>query len=139
MLDSVAAVVVLFEASQPAFRAHLTATPKRVKAVGSHSDVRSYFFDAVPVGVVAVTTQFVTSQGGQVATSIDEKFCFGDAVDLDIRFRMVVCAPCLINVPTRRSILAVLARLLPFAFTGDHGQFQSSTFVPDTANTTLYR
>jgi len=52
-------VVVVSEAPQPLFRAGLTAPPKRVKAVDSHSHSLEPFFDVVPDSVVEPTAQIV--------------------------------------------------------------------------------
>jgi len=60
----------------------VTAPPERVKAVDPHGHGLEPFFDVVPVGIVELTAQFVTSEGSQVATSIDEKLRLGDIVFL---------------------------------------------------------
>jgi hypothetical protein len=52
-------VVVVSEASQPLFRAGLTAPPEGVKAVDSHGHSLEPLFDVVPVFVVEVTAQIV--------------------------------------------------------------------------------
>ena len=60
----------------------MTAPPERVKAVDPHGHGLEPFFDVVPVGIVELTAQFVTCEGSQVATSIDEKLRLGDIVFL---------------------------------------------------------
>jgi hypothetical protein len=65
-------VVVVSEASQPPFRARSTAPPKRVNAVDSDGDSLEPFFDVVPVVIVEVTVQIVTSESSQIPASIDE-------------------------------------------------------------------
>ena len=53
-----------------------------MKAVDPHGHGLEPFFDVVPVGIVELTAQFVTSEGSQVAASIDEKLRLGDIVFL---------------------------------------------------------
>jgi hypothetical protein len=53
-----------------------------VEAVDPHNNSLEPFFDVVPLFVVEVTAQFVTSEGSQIPTSIDEKLCIGDIVFL---------------------------------------------------------
>lgn len=53
-------VVVLSEASEPLFRAGLTAPSEGMKAVDSHSHSLEPLFDVVPDSVVEPTAQIVT-------------------------------------------------------------------------------
>jgi len=48
-------VVMMFEPSQPAASAGLTAPPKRVKAVDPHRDGLKSFFDGVSLAVIELT------------------------------------------------------------------------------------
>ena len=51
-----------------------------MKAVDPHGDGPEPFFDVISDLVVELTAQFVTSEGSQIATSIDEKLCIGNIV-----------------------------------------------------------
>jgi len=53
-----------------------------MEAVDSHGDGLEPFFDVVPSAIVEPTAQFVTREGSQIATSIDEKPCIGEIVFL---------------------------------------------------------
>jgi hypothetical protein len=53
-----------------------------VKVVDAHCHRLEPFFDVVPDLIVEPTTQFVTSEGSQIPTSIHEKLCVGDIVFL---------------------------------------------------------
>lgn len=53
-----------------------------MEAVDSHSDGLELVFDVVPSSIVEPTAQFVTREGSQIATSIDEKLCVGEIVSL---------------------------------------------------------
>ena len=75
-------VVVVSKASEPAVRAALTAAPKRVEAVDSHSDSPEPIFDVVPVVIVKMTAQIVPREGSQIPSSIDKKLCVGNIVIL---------------------------------------------------------
>ena len=53
-----------------------------MKTVNSHGDGLEPFFDVVPLCVVELTAQLTTSQGSQIAASINEKLRIGDIVFL---------------------------------------------------------
>jgi len=53
-----------------------------MKAVDSHSYCLEPLFDVVPLCVVELTAQFVTSKGSQITCAIDEKLRVGDIVFL---------------------------------------------------------
>lgn len=65
--------LMVSEASEPLFRAGLTAPPERVKAVNPHSNSLEPFSDVVPCSIVGLTAQFTASKGSQIAASINEK------------------------------------------------------------------
>ena len=75
-------VVTTPEAPQPLFRARATARSRRVKAVDPYGDGLEPVFDAVPEPIVERNTQFVTSQGSQLATSVSETLCVGNVAFL---------------------------------------------------------
>jgi hypothetical protein len=60
----------------------VTALPKRVKSVDSHSNCLEPLADVVPVVVVEVPAQVVSREGSQRGTSIHENLCLGDIVFL---------------------------------------------------------
>ena len=51
-----------------------------MKAVDPHGDCLEPFFDVVPIVIVKMTAQIMTSEGSQIATSIDEKLCVSAVV-----------------------------------------------------------
>jgi hypothetical protein len=51
-----------------------------VKAVDPHSDRLEPLFDVVPALIVEMTVQLVTSEGSQIAASINEKLRVRDVV-----------------------------------------------------------
>ncbi|ACV48659.1 hypothetical protein Hmuk_2553 [Halomicrobium mukohataei DSM 12286] len=53
-----------------------------MEAVDLHGDGLEPLFDVVPSTLVEPTAQFVTREGSQIATSIDEKLCIGEIVFL---------------------------------------------------------
>jgi len=54
-----------------------------VKAVDPHGDCLEPLFDVVPVVIVKMTAQIMTSEDSQIATGIGEKVSVGDIVVLD--------------------------------------------------------
>ena len=69
-------------AVRPAPGAALTVVPRFVKALNSHPIGLKELFDDVTVGVIELTTQISPSKTGEIAHTIDEKLCVGDAVFL---------------------------------------------------------
>ncbi len=53
-----------------------------MEVVDSHGDGLEPFFDVVPCSIIEPTAQFVTCEGSQIATSINEKLCIGEIVFL---------------------------------------------------------
>jgi hypothetical protein len=54
-----------------------------MEAVDPHQDSLELLFDMVPILVAEMTDQVVSSEGSQIATSIEEKLCLGNIVFLD--------------------------------------------------------
>ena len=67
-------IVVVDEASQPAFRAGLTGVPGFVEAANPHGDGLKELLDDVSIRVVEITTEVCSGESGQIAHSIDQKF-----------------------------------------------------------------
>jgi len=73
-------VVVVDEASQPAFRAGLTGVPGFVEAADSHRDRLKELLDDIPIRVVEISAEISPSQSRQIAHPIDEKFGIFDVM-----------------------------------------------------------
>lgn len=66
-------ILVVPEPPEPSSRAGLTAPPIQVEAVDPHGNSLELRFNVVPVVIVEVTAQLVTSEGNQIAALINEK------------------------------------------------------------------
>jgi len=83
-----------------------------MEAVDPHRHRLEPLFDVVPDLVVEPTAQFVTREGSQIATSIDEKLCVGDIVVLVSRCRNAApgSVPRRLNTSTARSSFDSVSR-----------------------------
>ena len=89
-------IVVVDEASQPAFCAGLTGVPGFMEATNPHGNGLKELLDDVSIRVVEIATEVSPSESGQIAHSIDQKFGVFDVMTI-FEFpqepRRGLCAP----------------------------------------------
>lgn len=74
------AIVVVEEASQPAFRAGLAGVPRLMEAVNPHRNRLKEFLNDVSVAVIEISAEISPGKSGEIAHPVNERLCVFDAV-----------------------------------------------------------